>query len=107
MKKALLALVSGAMLIAATPAELVESPTTTALRYADKYTDGWPKWIGRLTDAEFILATYRQKPEMAEKYLPLSLIMTGTFDQLVEEVENTPGVDTSGWPSWIGKLRNN
>lgn len=105
MKKALLALVSGAMLIAATPAELVESPTTTAYRYADKFKDGWPKWIGRLSSPDYILATYKQKPEMAEKYLPLSLIKTGGMSELIEEVENTPNVDTGSWPSWIGTLK--
>lgn len=74
-------------------------PSTVAAAYAD--ADGWPLWVGR---EEKLYYTSKQRPEMAAKYLPLSLIKTGRFEEMVEEVEGTANVDTTKWPSWIGKL---
>ncbi len=87
-------------LLTATFALLMVAPSTTAAAYyAD--SDGWPNWIGRLNGQMFVK---NQRPEMAAKYLPLSLVKTGTLKKIVEEVESTGSVDTTGWPSWIGEL---
>lgn len=70
--------------------------------YQTSYQDGWPTWIGRLHELAY---QHYSKPSMEALYLPLSLIRTGGFADLVEEVEQTPNVDTTDWPSWIGRLR--
>lgn len=99
MRKLISALFITSLLLAAFPA----APTAQAeaYRYTTRHSDGWPKWIGR---HNILYYTYRQKPEMAAKYLPLGLIKTGGFQKLVGEVADTPSVDTTDWPSWIGEI---
>ena len=100
MKNFAFALIAGAALLTISPV-LAEGAGTSAYRYSTAYTNGWPKWIGRLDDR-----MYRDslRPEMAAKYLPLSLIRTGGFEKLVKEVMETPNVDTTQWPGWIGEV---
>ena len=110
MKNTVFALVAFALLLGTFPA----APAVEAApyRYADRYEDGWPKWIGRLSGFTFAACgdgSYcrinRMRPEMAAKYLPLSLIKTGRFEEIVAEVADTPNVDTTDWPSWIGEVK--
>ena len=77
---------------------LMVMPSSVAAVY---YADGWPNWIGRNDN---LYTTSKQRPEMAAKYLPLSLIKTGGFAKMVAEVNAMPNVDTTKWPSWIGEL---
>lgn len=89
-------------ILTATFALLMVMPSTVAAAYyAD--SDGWPNWIGRDDNLYY---TSKQRPEMAAKYLPLSLIKTGRLQEMLDEVEAMPNVDTTIWPSWIGELRN-
>jgi hypothetical protein len=78
---------------------MVMPSTVAAAYYAD--ADGWPNWIGRNDN---LYVTSKQRPEMAAKYLPLSLIKTGGFEKMVAEVNAMPNVDTTKWPTWIGEL---
>ena len=110
MKNVVFALVVSALLIGAIPA--TPAAEAASYRYSDRAADGWPKWIGRLSGFTFSTCgdgsdchINRARPEMAEKYLPLSLIKTGRLEEILDEVENTPNVDTRDWPSWIGQLR--
>lgn len=81
---------------------LMMMPSTVAASYyAD--ADGWPSWIGRNDD---LYATYKQRPEMAAKFIPLSLVKTGGFEKIVTEVEGTANVDTTKWSNWIDELAN-
>lgn len=108
MKKAIIALIAFGAFLGTTPATVqAANPVleTAALRYSNLFTDGWPKWIGRLSDPSYLLATYNKKPELAPEYLPLALVRTGRFNEIVDEVAGTPNVDTSKWPAWIGELR--
>tara|TARA_Y100000310_G_scaffold304293_1_gene343294 strand:- start:106 stop:423 length:318 start_codon:yes stop_codon:yes gene_type:complete len=105
MNKALLAPIALAILFTSSFA-----PTVEAYAFVDAYAvpdtygaqDRWPGWIGRISSKYF---TYDDLPELEAKYLPLALIKTGTFSQMVDQVESTPNVDTTDWPSWIGTLR--
>src|SRR3989344_8279124 len=99
MKNIASAFLAAALLVTAFPAFAVEE-ADGAYRYVSRYSDGWPKWIGRVDDLAF---AHRQRPELAAKYLPLSLVKTGGFQKLVKEVMETPGAVTSDWPSWIGE----
>lgn len=88
---------------------LVPASAAAASRYSDRFADGWPKWIGRSQSvAKHICADgtpcrmHKVRPEMAAKYLPLYLVKTGGLAEMLDEVEGTPNVDTTGWPSWIG-----
>ncbi len=111
MKNTIFALVALALLLGTVPV----APTVEAAphRFSDKDADGWPRWISRLslgfTFASCGDGSYchinKLRPEMAAKYLPLSLIKTGRFEEILAEVEDTPNVDTRDWPSWIGELR--
>lgn len=110
MKTAVFALVALALLLGTVPA----APTAQAApsRYTVSTGNTWPKWIGQLPTFSFSLCTdgtlcrlNKLRPEMAQKYLPLSLIKTGAMSDLIKEVENTPNVDTTGWPTWIGELK--
>jgi|ETNmetMinimDraft_26_1059896.scaffolds.fasta_scaffold87854_2 hypothetical protein len=65
---------------------LPSTAAASAYRYSSRHPDGWPKWVGRVAGAY-------QKPVMAPKYLPLSLLKTGRFTEMVEEVKSTPSVD--------------
>lgn len=107
MKKLLLLLISAAVLSVASPAQKAEAQAfTNAYAIPERYVatvKGWPMWIGRISAKYF---TIDDRPELAEKYLPLALIKTGAFNQLVDEVQSTPNVDLSKWPSWIGTVRN-
>ena len=106
MKKTLLILISGAVLAVSTLAKPVEAQAfVNAYAIPERYVfaDGWPKWIGRISTKYF---TYDDLPEISEKYLPLALIKTGGFKQLVDEVQSTPNVDLTKWPSWIGNVRS-
>ena len=73
--------------------------TSLAVSYSD--VDGWPMWIGRPGVAYL---SYGEKVTMQPVYLPLSLIRTGRFVEIVREVEETESVTTHGWPSWIGQV---
>ena len=101
MKYIILSLVALAGLAVATPqAEAASSMFEYRPHiYTYNYNDGWPKWIGRLHEI-----AYRQylRPELSTKYLPLSLVRTGGFEAIVNEVSGTPNVDTTNWPEWIG-----
>lgn len=110
MKNTVFALVTLALLLGSVPA----APTAQAapVRYTERTGKIWPQWIGRLPTFSFSLCTdgtmcrfNRVRPEMAQKYLPLSLIKTGGMADLIREVENTPNVDTRDWPAWIGDLK--
>ena len=110
MKNVVFALVVSALLMGAIPA----TPAVEAApyRFSDRDADGWPRWIGRLTGFSFEACgdgtschINRLRPQMSAKYLPLGLIKTGRFEEILKEVENTPNVDTRDWPSWIGELR--
>lgn len=101
MKYLILSFVALAGLVTATP-EAKAASSMFEYRphiYQLSYVDGWPKWIGRLHEI-----AYRryQKPEMAAQYLPLSLVRTGRIEEIVEEVLDTPNVDTTDWPTWLG-----
>ena len=99
MKNAVFALVALALLLGSVPA----APAVEAApyRYTDRDANGWPRWIGRV---DSLYETYKLRPTMQAKYLPLSLIKTGGFEKMVQEVKGTSNVDTTKWPSWIGEL---
>jgi len=101
MKNTLFALVA----LAITFGSISAAPTAQAApsRYSVTTSKVWPQWIGRLDSRRY--DTYKLRPEMAQKYLPLSLIKTGGMADLIREVENTPNVDTRNWPTWIGELK--
>lgn len=72
----------------------------TVTSYSQMSSAGWPEWIGRLEDIAYL--RYK-RPQMSVQYLPLSLIRTGGFEKLVNEVLATPNVDRTDWPSWINE----
>ena len=97
MKNIVVALIAFTCILSFTPPVAKAAP----VRYVSSSTKSWPLGIGRTRSMD----TYRMRPEMAAKYLPLSLIKTGGFAELLQEVEATPNVDTTDWPSWIGDVR--
>lgn len=99
MKNTLFALVALTLLLGSVPV----APTVQAAPYRYAVNNSWPQWIGRLDSRRY--DTYKLRPEMAQKYLPLSLIKTGGMAALIREVENTPNVDTRNWPTWVGDLK--
>ncbi len=110
MKNAVFAFVSLAFLLGTIPA--APAAQAAPYRYSDKEQSGWPKWIGQIPSFSFsscidgtMCRLIKPRPEMAAIYLPLSLIKTGRLEEILQEVENTPNVDTRNWPSWIGGLR--
>ncbi|MAE68296.1 MAG: hypothetical protein QF793_04230 [Candidatus Peribacteraceae bacterium] len=110
MKNVIFALTAFALLLGIS--STIPAAEAAPYRYSVRDADGWPMWIGRLKGIEFSKCgdgtdchINRLRPEMAAKYLPLSLIKTGRFAEILEEVENTPNVDTRVWPSWIGELK--
>lgn len=72
----------------------------SAAGYYD-YSDGWPRWIGTL-DSQYIQRGGRLTHN--PMYLPRSLIRTGGFTKMLNEVESS-NADTSNWPSWIQEIR--
>ena len=105
MKTLILSLLAASGLLMALPlAPKAEAASSMFSHDVYSYEDGWPKWIGRLV-AGRLSQVITQKPKMAPEYLPLSLVRTGGLQKLLEEVMNTPNVDTTNWPSWIGRLR--
>ena len=110
MKKLISTLFVFALLFAIFP---VEQAAAAPYRVSNRDADGWPNWIGRLHTVsleKYICGDMTpcrvklNRPTMASKYLPLSLVKTGKFRELVGEVSDTPNVDTTGWPSWIGEI---
>lgn len=101
MKTTLLALILALTLTLAPETASAASSMFTYRPHAYTDIDGWPKWIGRLKH----LALYERykRPELATRYLPLSLVRTGRFAEIVDEVEDTPNVDTTDWPAWLGQ----
>ena len=111
MRKLSFALIAAGILLSTLPAAPVAE--AAPYRFSSAFTDGWPKWIGRTGRVVYTkhicrdgmpCRTLKMRPDMASKYLPLSLIKTGTFRSLVGEVADTPNVDTTGWPTWIGEI---
>ncbi len=98
MKHLILAVAAITFLASAEQAEAASSMFIIE-HYPQASQQGWPKWIGRL---EHIAYLRYERPQMGPQYLPLSLIRTGAFDALVNEVMTTPNVDMTEWPEWIG-----
>ncbi|MDA0376577.1 MAG: hypothetical protein O3A80_04695 [bacterium] len=100
MKNTLFALV--ALTLTLTVGTISVAPAVEAAPYRYAVNNSWPQWIGRI-DSPY--ETYKLRPQMQAKYLPLSLIKTGGMADLIREVENTPNVDTRNWPTWVGDLK--
>lgn len=100
MKHLILTIAAVVAVAGLTVAEKAEAASSmfTIKHYPQVSQQGWPKWIGRLENIAYVRY---QRPEFSAEYLPLSLIRTGRFNELVEEVMETPNVNTNQWPAWI------
>lgn len=95
--------ISKLALLAVLPCTFLFLPETSHARRLPSYTVespyGWPEWIGRLEKIP-----YKSQVQFSQKYLPLSLIRTGRFEEIVEEIRAEGNTATSDWPEWIGEV---
>lgn len=101
MKSLITSLIAAAFILS------VPAPAAAASPYDlfYSYPDGWPKWIDRLKE-KYGYEFEAGKTAINPHYLPLSLIRTGRFNAMVEEVSATKGLSHHDWPSWVGELYN-
>ncbi len=76
-------------------------PATALAATSQQY---WPSWIGRVSYDLLIQASPARRMSKGPLYLPRSLVRTGAFKSLIEEVRETPGSTTQTWPEWIDVL---
>ncbi|MBM3231704.1 hypothetical protein FJZ28_05300 [Candidatus Peregrinibacteria bacterium] len=75
-----------------------------AIALAAESQQYWPSWIGRVSYDLLIPASPARQMSQGPLYLPRSLVRTGAFKDLVEEVRKTPGSTTQTWPDWIDEI---
>lgn len=90
--------------ITAAAAIVAALPTMAFAASVDAGND-WPTWIGRITGITASAQSPARLTSQGPLYLPRSLIRTGKFQSLLEDVRKAKhGTVQTPWPEWVDEM---